>query len=924
MCDQPHWEKSAFLKLARLGAVVFLPTTKGKYLMQVADPDDESIAGKYRPPGGGKDTKDKNLTETIIREIHEEFAIPKAEVRKKVRFLGYEYRDQFWGNAVFEMRDHGLHPGVYQASNDPDEKVKLVEAGLDSKKYVGPDPSKLITEEAKKYGDKLERDDIVVKSARFITYDELMEYGKQAKGKMLRVYMLDPQTEESSSISTMIRDGETPETAAIRTVKELKECDVNETHIERLPNDEDGDKRVRVLLTSETKAASATTDSIADRFKPDFTPEQMEEMGDVQARLYHRLKPRLASMESWPTNWTSQDDHKGWVEWYQQYHNGRRQSGDEKQIKRWLAFKARHGSPFVKHPTPRRAWAMFNWGIDATKLLPEGARKDFRAEMEEFKNRIDDRAKKAAEDLLHPENSQLIKEAQEYGIDREAEEVRKAAAYEPTWRSLDDVDQIPYLAGMHNTDPSFAEEYVSMALDKEAAGYLEDMARRFPPMASGTVGLLGLADEFLPSKTVTESVKEATAVTDPGTRQTLGKLRKLTSAPVPTTNLSQIDSKLIVGQPAGGPPLTGPEAIQFALQNLDLDQAQTDAMSVVKRKLKSKRPDAVKVLGYIDGLKRMGYKPEELMLTRVPVIPPNFRPYSVAGETFVPGAANELYRDLINLIGVHSELQEKLGAGSGFNRLNIYDAVSALYGYGEPTSPKTRERGISGFLKQVTGTNPKFSFFQRKMLSKDQDYVGRSVIGVDPDLGLDEIGVPDDMMWTLYAPYIQRGLVRSGMSPEEALRAIRDRTQPAERMLDAQAKARPVMYSRAPSWHKFNVIAGYPKRIKGDMIRINPLVTTGLNADFDGDTLNVHLPSMPEAVQDAKEKLMPSKMLFSIKDRNKVLPVPKQEFIMGLFNAQRRPAKKAHVFPDEASALAAIKAGQVALSDEVTIKGSKA
>lgn len=878
------WEKTAFFKLARLGAVVFLPTDKpGRYLMQVADPDDESIAGKYRPPGGGKDTKDKNLTETIIREIHEEFAIPKSKVREKVRFLGYEYRDQFWGNAVFEMRDHGLKPGVYQASNDPDEKVKLVEAGLDSKKYVGPDPSKLITDEARKYGDKLERDDITVKSARFITYDELMEYGKQAKGKILRVYMLDPISDESSSITTSISADETPETAAIRTVKDLKKVDIDETAIERLPNDEDGDKRVRVLLPGKGKEASA--DSVLDQFKPDFTPDEMEDLGDVQARLYHKLKPRLASMESWPAEWTSADDSKGWVEWYHQFHTGRRTANDDKQIKRWLAFKARNEGQFTKHPTPRRAWAMLNWAIDAVKLLPADQRKDFRAEMEAFKNKIDDRAKEAA-----------------------------VSDYVPTWRSLDDVDQIPYLPGMCNKDPLYAEELVSMALYKEAAGYLEDMARAFQPVATGTVGLLDLAVEFEP---------KVAAMMDQGTRVTMGKLRKLTTAPVPTTNLSPIDSKLIVPQTPDGPPLTGPEAIQYALQNLDLDAKQAEAMSVVKRKLKSKRPDAVKVLGYIDGLKRMGYKPDELMLTRVPVIPPNFRPYSVAGETFVPGDANELYRDLINLIGVHGELQEKLGAGSGFNRLNIYDAVSALYGYAEPTSPKTRERGVSGFLKKVTGTNPKFSFVQRKMLSKDQDYVSRSVIGVDPDLGLDEIGVPDEMMWTLYAPYVQRGLVRSGMSPEDALRAIRDRSDPAAKMLDAQAKTRPVMYSRAPSWHKFNVIAGYPKRIKGDMIRINPLVTTGLNADFDGDTLNVHLPSMPEAVQDAKEKLMPSKMLFSIKDRNKVMPVPKQEFIMGLFNAQRRVAKKQHVFPDEASALAAIKTGQVALSDEVTIKGAK-
>jgi DNA-directed RNA polymerase subunit beta' len=318
-------------------------------------------------------------------------------------------------------------------------------------------------------------------------------------------------------------------------------------------------------------------------------------------------------------------------------------------------------------------------------------------------------------------------------------------------------------------------------------------------------------------------------------------------------------------------------------------------------------------------MKKMGIKPHELMLSRVPVIPPAFRPFNVTGDTFVAGDANELYRDLINLVGVHHEITQKLGPGSNFNHLNIYDAMSALYGFGDPTSPKTKERGVSGFLKKVTGTNPKLSFFQHQMLAKDMDYVGRSVIGVDPDLGLDEIGVPDEVLWKLYSPYLQRNLVRSGMSAEEALRAIKDQSDPAKRALDLEIKSRPVVYSRAPSWHKFNVIAGYPKKTEGNMIRINPLVTTGLNADFDGDTMNIHLPSMPESVRDAREKLMPSKMLFSVKDRNKVMPVPKQEMLLGLWQAQNRKAANAYTFPNEAAALAAIKRGEVRLSDDITI-----
>lgn len=1396
MTTASNWEKAAFLKLARLGAIVFLPTREGKYLMQVADADDESAQGKLRPPGGGKDTKDKNLTETIVREIHEEFGIPKATVRKKVKFLGYEYRDEFWGNAVFEMRGHGLHPGVYQASNDPDEKVRLVEAKLDSKKYVGPDPSRLITEEARKYGDKLE------KAARYMSEEDLKEIGRNSKIKLVKVYMHDPSTGETDSITTHFDDKETLEQAAVRAAKDLKDATVDETAVERMPKTEDGDYQCRVLLPG--KAKEASTDEILSQFKPDLTPDEMEERAEVQSRLYHHLKPRLASMESWPTSWTSPDDSKGWVEWYQQFHQGRRHKDDARQIKRWLAFRARHGSQFKSHPTPRRAWALVNWGIDPERLLPEDQRQEFHGLMEDYKERIDARAKSAKTGFHQPENFDPIKdlstrdfvvnaggndweetwsgvtfeftsgrrvwanlaipdvlasekgerkpgedkdwgrqvveqwiaaakakrgenssyrpehfldtadtftEIKDYGQDRQVWEAVKAAAISgerTVWRSICETEQRPDLPRLSNTDSEFTTELVSCLEDKEASTYLEEMARRFPPVKSGFVGLVGLADEFAELETtLTKAAEkpfhgtthykgcgctERCRCSGPHGKRELEGDCPLCKAGVKkkasTTNLTPISSSLTVPVDAGGVPVTGPEAIQFALQNLDMDSREKDAMDIVRRKLKSKRPDAVKVLGYIDGLKRMGYQPHELMLTKVPVIPPQFRPYSVAGDTFVPGDVNELYRDLINLIGVHRELEGKLGQGASFNRLNVYDAVSALYGFGDPTSPKTKERGVSGFLKKVTGVNPKFcyddlteiltrnygwvlfkdlpedtevatinpetlrfewqqpdyythapysgelvqfkighridllvtpshrmwrrwragahkdlknveafkqgwsatpawklaacvgrywtqtsstgwsghnelpacvkdwpselfaqwlgwwlaegdlhtdgtmatiwqtqanlhycneldllfeklqatglkfkkqihrkgetivgwgwrlndvrplvdwlkancgsncyskklprtvldwdmdllmdlfaaylkgdgnkrlpwpktedvthrfrnpftdshagfvttsralfdgwvevglklgltvyrrkdypelrrpdqaeqfaasvvgrwncvtednegtfipyeghvhccsvpnglllvrrngktvvsgnSYVQRRLLSKDQDYVARGVIGVDPELSLDQIGVPEEVLWSLYSPYIQRALVRSGMSAEQALRGIRDRTDAAAKMLDRELTQRPVIYSRAPSWHKFNVISGYPKRIKGDMIRINPLVTTGLNADFDGDTMNIHLPSLPEAVQESKEKLLPSKMLFSIKDRNKVMPTPKQEFIMGLYNAQRRPARNVVDFPDEQSALAAVRSGKVALSDEITIGG---
>lgn len=369
-------------------------------------------------------------------------------------------------------------------------------------------------------------------------------------------------------------------------------------------------------------------------------------------------------------------------------------------------------------------------------------------------------------------------------------------------------------------------------------------------------------------------------------------------------------------------PITGPEAIAYALSKINLDGLREKHMQIIKSGAKSKRTKSVQALNTIEGLKRNGLTPEKLLIKNVPVIPPAFRPFSVIGNAFVPGDANELYRDLFQFRNMYEETRNVFGEkGSAQAKLDLYDTVKALYGYGTPIATKTRQRGVAGFLTQVTGTNPKYSFFQRKLISKPQDSVSRGTIAVDPELSLDEIGVPLDMAWTMYSPYIQRRLVQNGMSATSALQNIKDRTDYARKALDKEVIERPVIYSRAPSWHKFNVLAGRPKLIEGNTIAINPLVTTGLNADFDGDAMNLHVPSQPDAVDEAWKKLMPSKMLFSIRNQDQVVPLPKQELILGLYTANKRDAKNKHTFNNEEEALKAIRAGAVSLSDEVEIKG---
>ncbi len=283
-------------------------------------------------------------------------------------------------------------------------------------------------------------------------------------------------------------------------------------------------------------------------------------------------------------------------------------------------------------------------------------------------------------------------------------------------------------------------------------------------------------------------------------------------------------------------PITGPEAIQHALGKLDMDQLEQEQRQMLARKIKTKRGHAARVLGIIDGLRRNDVQPRDLMITKVPVLPAQFRPFSVVGETFTPGDANEMYKDLVSYRDMYSKSVKELGHEGSTDAWNgLRQALRAVYGFDESPNPKSQTRNVRGFLEHLCGVSPKESWFQRKLLSKPQDSVARGVIVPDPNLGMDEIGVPEEMLWPMYGSHIQRRMVRAGMSPIDALKHVRDRSETAKRALLLEMPERPVVYSRSPAWHRFNVLSGTPKMTDGHAIQLSPLVEAGLTADHDGN-----------------------------------------------------------------------------------------
>lgn len=366
---------------------------------------------------------------------------------------------------------------------------------------------------------------------------------------------------------------------------------------------------------------------------------------------------------------------------------------------------------------------------------------------------------------------------------------------------------------------------------------------------------------------------------------------------------------------------TGGEAIKHALSKIDIDDAIERARADIRNRRGSQRDNAVKVLGYLKAAKEMGKKPEDWMITRVPVLPPMFRPVAKMGDVALVPDMNELYKDLIEMKQNYEILAKELPASAlADERLAVYGAVKAAYGLGDPITAEGRAKNLKGAIRQVIGSVPKFGQYQSKVVSKTQDLVGRSVTIPDKNLDMDQIGIPEDMAWTMFKPFVERKLVQRGYSPLTVKDMIEERNPTATHILHDVMDERPVLMDRAPTWHKFNIMAFKPHIVKGRSIHVSPLIDSGFNMDHDGDTVNIHVPASDKAVKQALEKMLPSKNLFSLTDMQSVRYKPEKEQVSGLWALTRGKTRKpTRYFNSKAEAIAAYRRGEVGPNDPVEI-----
>ena len=312
---------------------------------------------------------------------------------------------------------------------------------------------------------------------------------------------------------------------------------------------------------------------------------------------------------------------------------------------------------------------------------------------------------------------------------------------------------------------------------------------------------------------------------------------------------------------------SGPSAIKNALKKINVDQEMMKARAQIASGKKSYRDAAVRKLGYLKSSKEMNIHPSDWVLSKAPVLPPLFRPVSVLGSNGLPmvGDANYLYKELID---ANNEIKEASKSFSNLSdhRLALYDAFKSVTGMADVSNPKLEQKNVKGILKQVFGDNPKFGVLQRKLLASNVDMVGRAAITPNPDLDMDQVGLPEDRAWSVYKPFIMRRLVRRGVDRFKAAEMIESKSGMAKEALLTEMDSRPVIVTRAPVLHRYGVMAFKPRLIKGSTLQVPPIIVKGFGADFDGDAMNYHVPTTDEAVKDAMEKMLPSRNLFSVKN----------------------------------------------------------
>ena len=340
----------------------------------------------------------------------------------------------------------------------------------------------------------------------------------------------------------------------------------------------------------------------------------------------------------------------------------------------------------------------------------------------------------------------------------------------------------------------------------------------------------------------------------------------------------------------------GAEAVQELLKGIDLDKDAAELKEELKNATGQKRARIIKRLEVVEAFRESGNRPEWMILTAIPVIPPDLRPMvQLDGGRFATSDLNDLYRRIINRNNRLRRLLE-LGAPDIIVRNEkrmLQEAVDGLIDNGRRGRPVTGPgnralKSLSDMLKGKSGR------FRQNLLGKRVDYSGRSVIVVGPELKIYQCGLPKEMAIELFKPFVMKELVANGTAHNiKNAKKMVEKLQPEVwDVLEDVIKEHPVMLNRAPTLHRLGIQAFEPILVEGKAIKLQPLVCTAYNADFDGDQMAVHLPLTAEAQAECRFMLLSPNNLLKPSDGGPVA-VPSQDMVLGIYYlTQERPGVK--------------------------------
>ena len=370
----------------------------------------------------------------------------------------------------------------------------------------------------------------------------------------------------------------------------------------------------------------------------------------------------------------------------------------------------------------------------------------------------------------------------------------------------------------------------------------------------------------------------------------------------------------------------GAEAIQELLQAIDLDKEYEELQEGLKGSTGQKRARIVKRLEVVEAFRESGNKPEWMILTNIPVIPPDLRPMvQLDGGRFATSDLNDLYRRIINRNNRLKRLLE-LGAPDIIVRNEkrmLQEAGDALIDNGRRGRPVTGPgnralKSLSDMLKGKSGR------FRQNLLGKRVDYSGRSVIVVGPELKIYQCGLPKEMAIELFKPFVMKELVQNGTAHNiKNAKKMVERLQPEVwDVLEEVIKEHPVMLNRAPTLHRLGIQAFEPILVEGKAIKLHPLVCTAYNADFDGDQMAVHLPLSVEAQAECRFLLLSPNNLLKPSDGGPVA-VPSQDMVLGIYYlTQERPGAlgEGKFFRNVNEAILAYENGALTLHSRIKVR----